>query len=291
MTKMLRKPSWIRSQLPSKDKIGKVEHLLRENSLVTVCEEAACPNRGECFGCGTATFMLMGNICTRNCKFCNVQHGKPESLDNSEPEKLAETVKRMKLQFVVLTSVDRDDLPDGGASHFAACVKAIREHNPEVKIEILTPDFRGCQQEALDILATAPADVFNHNIETVPRLYATICPSADYRLSLDLLQAHKQRFPEIPTKTGLMLGLGETDEEIMEVLQDLRDHQVDNLTLGQYLQPTIKHLPVERYVTPEQFDEFANLAKSMGFSHVASGPLVRSSYHAAEQLQTEFMQR
>ncbi len=282
MTKMLRKPSWIRSQLPSKDKIGKVENLLRENSLVTVCEEAACPNRGECFGCGTATFMLMGDTCTRDCKFCNVKHGKPESLDANEPEKLAQTVKSMQLQFVVLTSVDRDDLPYGGASHFAACVKAIREQNPEVKIEILTPDFRGCMQEALDILATAPADVFNHNIETVPRLYSTICPSADYDLSLKLLQAHKQRFPEIPTKTGLMLGLGETDDEIKQVLQDLREHQVDNLTLGQYLQPTIKHLPVERYVTPEQFDEFAKLAKDMGFAHVASGPLVRSSYHAAE---------
>lgn len=281
--KILRKPSWIRSQLPSKDKIGKVEDLLRENRLVTVCEEAACPNRGECFGCGTATFMIMGEICTRNCKFCNVQHGKPHALDQNEPKNLAETVKKMGLRFVVLTSVDRDDLTDGGAKHFASCVNAIKELNPNVKVEVLTPDFRGCLEEALDILGTAKVDVFNHNIETVPRLYASICPSSNYQLSLNLLKAHKEKFPEIPTKTGIMLGLGETDAEIKEVLRTLREYKVERLTLGQYLQPTRDHLPVDRYVTPDEFDAFAEFAKSIGFSHVASGPLVRSSYHAELQ--------
>ena len=278
-----RKPSWIRSQLPTKDKIGRIENLLRSNRLVTVCEEAACPNRGECFGCGTATFMIMGNICTRNCRFCNVKHGKPAPLDLKEPAKLAQTVKEMQLKYVVITSVDRDDLADGGANHFAACIKEVRAVNAGIKIEILTPDFCGCMEQALDILSHEPADVFNHNIETVPRLYETACPSANYQLSLALLNAHKARMPDIPTKTGMMLGLGETNIELEEVLAELRANKVERLTLGQYLQPSKEHLPVDRYVTPERFDEFAETAKAMGFTHIASGHLVRSSYHAEQQ--------
>lgn len=281
--KILRKPEWIRSQLPSKDKIKKVDKILRANCLVTVCEEANCPNRGECFCRGTATFMIMGDICTRNCRFCNVKHGRPNPIDYTEPQKIALAVKEMQLRYVVITSVDRDDLEDGGASHFANCIRAIRAQTPDVKIEILTPDFRGCSNYALDILATAPANVFNHNIETVPRLYQKICPSSDYELSLNLLLEHKNRFENIPTKSGVMLGLGETDAEIEMVLTDLRAHKVDMLTLGQYLAPTDKHVPIDRYVTPEQFDDFAVLAKKMGFLYVASGPLVRSSYMADRQ--------
>lgn len=281
--KLLRKPSWIRSQLPSKDKIAKVENLLRINELKTVCEEAACPNRGECFSCGTATFMIMGNICTRNCRFCNVKHGRPLPLDCDEPNKLAQAVKNMGLKYVVITSVTRDDLEDCGANHFANCIKEIRRLNSSIKVEILTPDFRGCMDKALDIFEQRSPDVFNHNIETVPRLYKKVCPSADYKLSLNLLKEFKNRLPQIPTKSGMMLGLGETDLEIEQVLTDLRKHDVDRLTLGQYLQPTINHLPVDRYVIPQQFDELAELAKQMGFKHVASGPMVRSSYHAASQ--------
>lgn len=287
MNKLLRKPEWIRSQLASKDKIKKVDKILRDNCLVTVCEEANCPNRGECFCRGTATFMIMGGICTRNCRFCNVKHGKPNSLDLDEPQKIAHAVKEMKLRYVVITSVDRDDLDDGGANHFANCIKAIRAQNANVKIEILTPDFRGCLENALDIFASAPADVFNHNIETVPRLYQKACSSSDYELSLNLLLAYKNRFENTPTKSGMMLGLGETDAEVEVVLADLRAHKVDMLTLGQYLSPTYKHLPIERYVTPQQFDVFAVLAKKMGFSHVASGPLVRSSYMADRQFSSE----
>jgi lipoic acid synthetase len=282
-SKLLRKPPWIRSQLPSKDKIAKVENLLRINELKTVCEEAACPNRGECFSCGTATFMIMGDICTRNCRFCNVKHGRPLPLDCDEPNKLAQAVNSMGLKYVVITSVTRDDLEDGGASHFAACIKEIRQQNSSIKIEVLTPDFRGCMEQALNIFKQAPPDVFNHNIETVPRLYKKVCPSADYKLSLNLLKEFKNRIPQIPTKSGMMLGLGETDLEIEQVLTDLRRHDVDRLTLGQYLQPTINHLPVDRYVTPQQFGKLAELAKQMGFKHVASGPMVRSSYHAASQ--------
>lgn len=276
----LRKPSWIRSQLPSKDKIGKVDKLLRANRLTTVCEEAACPNRGECYNCGTATFLIMGDTCTRNCKFCNVKTGRPNPLDTTEPERVAQTVKLMQLKYVVLTSVDRDDLLDGGAEHFAKCIAEIRKTNPEVKIEILTPDFRGCMDNALDILANNLPDVFNHNIETAPSLYKTICPSANYELSLKLLSNHKKRFANLPTKSGIMVGLGETDDEILQVMQDLRTNKVDRLTIGQYLQPSMQHTPVQRYVTPERFHEFAEIAKEMGFTHVASGPLVRSSYHA-----------
>ncbi len=280
-SKLLRKPSWIRSQLPSKNKIAKVENLLRINELKTVCEEAACPNRGECFSCGTATFMIMGDICTRNCRFCNVKHGHPMSLDCKEPNKLAQAVKNMGLKYVVITSVTRDDLEDGGVNHFAVCIKEIRQQNSSIKIEILTPDFRGCMERALDVFEQTPPDVFNHNIETVPRLYKKVCPSADYKLSLNLLKEFKNRMPHIPTKSGMMLGLGETDLEIKRVLTDLRKHNVDRLTLGQYLQPTVNHLPVERYVTPQQFNELAQLAKRIEFKHVASGPMVRSSYHAA----------
>jgi len=280
-SKLLRKPPWIRSQLPSKNKIAKVENLLRINELKTVCEEAACPNRGECFSCGTATFMIMGDICTRNCRFCNVKHGRPLPLDCDEPNKLAQAVNSMGLKYVVITSVTRDDLEDGGVNHFAACIEEIRRLNSSIKIEILTPDFCGCMERALDVFEQTPPDVFNHNIETVPRLYKKVCPSADYKLSLNLLKEFKNRMPHIPTKSGMMLGLGETDLEIKRVLTDLRKHNVDRLTLGQYLQPTVNHLPVERYVTPQQFNELAQLAKRIEFKHVASGPMVRSSYHAA----------
>ncbi len=281
--KLLRKPPWIRSQLASKNKIAKVANLLRVNNLKTVCEEAACPNLGECFSCGTATFMIMGDICTRNCHFCNVKHGRPIPLDCNEPNKLAQTVKAMGLKYVVITSVTRDDLEDGGAGHFTACIKEIRRQNSSIKIEVLTPDFRGCMEQALNIFEQNPPDVFNHNIETVPRLYKEVCPSADYKLSLNLLKEFKDRLPYIPTKSGMMLGLGETDLEIEQVLTDLREHDIDRVTLGQYLQPTVNHLPVDRFVTPQQFNELTELAKRIGFKHIASGPMVRSSYHAASQ--------
>jgi lipoic acid synthetase len=282
--KPLRKPEWIRVQLAAGNKGEKVNKILREGDHVTVCEEANCPNRAECYGCGTATFMIMGDVCTRNCKFCNVAHGKPQPLDINEPNKLAATVAMMKLKYVVVTSVDRDDLSDGGAAHYAATIKAVREKNPETKIEILTPDFRGCMQTALEILSENPADVFNHNLETVPRLFKAITPSCDYQSSLNLLCEHKKLLPNVPTKSGLMVGLGETDEEVLEVLKNLRAHEVDMLTIGQYLQPSHKHVPVERYVTPEKFAEFKQLALKMGFKRVASGPMVRSSYHAEIQV-------
>ena len=275
-----RKPPWIRSQWPCNPEIAAIKQRLRQNKLATVCEEAACPNLGECFGLGTATFMIMGNTCTRNCRFCNVTPGLPELLDQDEPMKLADTVAQMNLKYVVITSVTRDDLPDGGASHFVACIKAVRARNPNTNIEILTPDFRYCMDDALAILGSALADTFNHNIETVPRLYATVRPQADYHASLTLLKKHKECFSEIPTKSGMMLWLGETAEEIEQVLNDLRVHDVDKLTLGQYLQPTKEHLPVKRYIVPQEFAEFAKLARTLGFKHVASAPLVRSSYHA-----------
>lgn len=278
--KILRKPEWIRVPLAAGSKGAKVTKLLRAGQHVTVCEEAHCPNRAECYGCGTATFMIMGDVCTRNCKFCNVAHGKPKVLDANESHRLAETIVAMQLKYVVITSVDRDDLADGGASHYVACIKAIRARNPEIKIEILTPDFAGCMDEALDILETNPADVFNHNLETVPRLFKTITPSCNYQQSLKLLGEHKKRLPQVPTKSGLMVGLDETDAEIEQVLRDLREHNVDILTLGQYLQPSYEHTPVARYVTPQQFTAFATLAKNMGFAKVASGPMIRSSYHA-----------
>jgi len=282
-----RKPDWIKSKWPCNPEISALKKMLREKGLSTVCEEAACPNLGECFACGTATFMIMGNTCTRNCRFCNVTHGKPDILDTNEPAKIAQAVVNLKLKHVVITSVTRDDLKDGGARHFAACVEAIREQNPSVKIEILTPDFRFSMQESLEALGTAPADIFNHNIETVPGLYSTVRPQADYSTSLQLLQQHKKHFPQTPTKSGLMLGLGETKEAILQVLKDLRAHQVTILTLGQYLQPSKEHLPVTRYITPEEFADYKQLAQELGFKHIASAPLVRSSYHAEQQLSEE----
>ncbi len=285
----LRKPDWIRVKLPSNNKITEIKNLLRSQRLVTVCEEASCPNLPECFGHGTATFMIMGDKCTRRCSFCDVAHGKPDPLDQEEPINLANTVNQLKLKYVVITSVDRDDLRDGGAAHFSACVSAVRKENPDIKIEVLVPDFRGRMEKALDALAQAPADVFNHNIETVPRLYKQARPGSDYAWSLKLMQEHKKRFPAIPTKSGLMLGLGETLDEVKQVLKDLRSHEVNMLTLGQYLAPSKHHLPVARYVTPAEFNELADFAKSLGFTHVASGPLVRSSYHADKQAAGEMV--
>lgn len=279
----LRKPDWLRIKLPNNNKITDLKNLLRKNRLVTVCEEASCPNLAECFTHGTATFMIMGDKCTRRCSFCDVAHGRPDPLDINEPEKLAQTVHVMGLKYVVITSVDRDDLRDGGAGHFVACVNAVREKNPNIKIEILVPDFRGRMEKALDELAKSPVEVFNHNIETVPRLYKQARPGSDYHWSLKLLQAYKQHFPKTPTKSGIMLGLGETLEEVAETLQDLRAHQVDGLTMGQYLAPSRYHMPVARYVTPAEFDQLRVLAEQLGFTHVASGPLVRSSYHADKQ--------
>jgi lipoic acid synthetase len=276
----LKKPRWIKAKAPTDPEVGRLKGILRKQKLFTVCEEAQCPNLGECFGHGTATFMIMGGICTRRCPFCDVAHGRPKALDEDEPRHLAETIQAMGLKYVVITSVDRDDLRDGGAAHFAACIEAARARSPELKIEILVPDFRGRLEIALDALGTALPDVFNHNLETVPRLYKQARPGADYQWSLKLLQEFKARYPGIPTKSGLMLGLGETDDEIIQVLRDLRAHGCDMLTLGQYLQPSQHHLPVERYVTPEGFDELARIARELGFDNVASGPMVRSSYHA-----------
>ena len=276
----MRKPEWIRMKVPDSARFQEIKKVLRDNNLHTVCEEASCPNIGECFSGGTATFMILGDICTRRCPFCDVAHGKPLPPDVSEPENLARTIAQMRLKYVVITSVDRDDLRDGGAQHFVDCIRAVREQSPDIKIEILVPDFRGRLDAALEILALAPPDVMNHNLETVPRLYKAARPGADYAHSLKLLAEFKARFPHLPTKSGLMLGLGETDEEILEVMQDLRNHQVDMLTLGQYLQPSVHHLPVARFVEPRRFDEFRLQAEAMGFSNAASGPMVRSSYHA-----------
>ncbi len=279
----LRKPDWIRIKPPMGEKVNQLKQTLRDNRLHTVCEEAACPNLSECFNHGTATFMIMGDLCTRRCPFCDVAHGRPQALDPAEPEHLAQTVAAMQLRYVVVTSVNRDDLRDGGAAHFAACIAAIRRHAPRTRIEILTPDFRGRMQTALDILAAEPCDVFNHNLETVPRLYLEARPGADYRISLQLLQQHRQRLPGAPTKSGLMLGLGETEPEIIAVMQDLRQHGVSMLTLGQYLQPSKHHLAVKEYVHPDQFQRYAEIARDLGFAQVASAPLVRSSYHADQQ--------
>ncbi|MDX1335562.1 MAG: lipoyl synthase [Gammaproteobacteria bacterium] len=278
--KPARKPDWIRAKVPGGPEVSRLKQVLRSRNLHTVCEEATCPNLGECFQHGTATFMIMGDICTRRCPFCDVAHGRPEPLDAQEPENLATTIQEMGLRYVVITSVDRDDLRDGGAGHFVTCIERARELNPNLKIEVLVPDFRGRMDIALDIFRQAPPDVFNHNLETVPRLYREARPGADYQWSLDLLKRFKEEHPDVPTKSGLMLGLGEELSEVYEVMQDLRDHGCDMLTLGQYLQPTRHHLPVKRFVTPEEFDELAVRAKEMGFSQVASGPLVRSSYHA-----------
>lgn len=282
-TAFQRKPAWIKAQAPTSPEVKRLKAVLRAHNLHTVCEEAACPNLGECFHHGTATFMIMGDVCTRRCPFCDVAHGKPLPLDPQEPYNLAATIHAMGLRYVVITSVDRDDLRDGGAAHFVACIQAARAQSPELKIEILTPDFRGRLELALQTLQAAPPDVFNHNLETVPRLYKQCRPGADYRHSLQLIQAFKRLFPHIPTKSGLMLGLGETTEEILATLQDLRAHGCDMLTLGQYLQPSRHHLPVARFIPPEEFAELAQAAKAMGFTQVASGPMVRSSYHADQQ--------
>lgn len=276
-------PPWIRVKLPTNNKISELKNLLRGNRLVTVCEEASCPNLPECFGHGTATFMIMGDKCTRRCSFCDVAHGRPDPLDPDEPLNLAKTIQAMQLKYVVITSVDRDDLRDGGAAHFASCITEVRKYNPTIKIEVLVPDFRGRMERALAALTDSLPDVFNHNIETVPRLYKQVRPGSDYGWSLRLLKEFKQQFPGIPTKSGIMLGLGETIEEVKEVMMDLRNHEVDMLTIGQYLQPSRYHLPVSRYVTPLEFNDLAELAKEMEFTNVASGPLVRSSYHADKQ--------
>jgi lipoic acid synthetase len=277
---MPRKPAWIRARPQGGAQVQRLKKILRDQGLHTVCEEANCPNLGECFDSGTATFMILGDICTRRCPFCDVAHGKPRPVDADEPARLAETVAAMGLNYVVITSVDRDDLRDGGAAHFAAVIRALRDRCPDLTIEILTPDFRGRESVAIEILANEPPDVFNHNLETVPSLYRAARPGADYAGSLQLLATMKARCPNVPTKSGLMLGLGETDEQLRAVLADLRAHQVDMLTLGQYLQPSLNHLPVKRFVTPEQFAQLGREAEAMGFSHVASGPMVRSSYHA-----------
>lgn len=274
------KPPWLRARDPGTAKVAALQQLLREQELHTVCEEADCPNIGECFARGTATFMIMGSICTRRCPYCDVAHGRPAPLDADEPARLARTVAAMKLRYVVVTSVDRDDLRDGGAAHFAACIGAIRAATPEVQVEVLTPDFRGREQLALETLALAPPDVFNHNIETVKRLYRAVRPGADYAASLRLIAAFKARNPAVPTKSGLMLGLGESDDEVLQTLQDLRAHDCDILTLGQYLRPSAAHLPVERYVPPEEFERWRVRALALGFREVAAGPLVRSSYRA-----------
>jgi lipoic acid synthetase len=286
--KMPRKPAWIRIQVPKGDEVKRLKSVLREQKLHTVCEEAACPNLNECFTKGTATFMIMGDICTRRCPFCDVAHGRPEPLDENEPQHLAETIQSMKLHYVVITSVDRDDLRDGGAEHFVRCIEKVREYSPDIQIEILTPDFRGRMDIALNILDQAPPDVFNHNLETVPRLYKKARPGADYQWSLDLIREFKQKYPDIPSKSGLMLGLGEEMEEVKAVMQDLRDHDCDMLTLGQYLQPSLHHLAVEKFVTPDEFKELEEVGYAMGFTHVASGPMVRSSYHADKQAEGSF---
>ncbi|MBI3562107.1 MAG: lipoyl synthase [Gammaproteobacteria bacterium] len=277
---LLPKPAWIRVRAPNSPQVAQLKAILRAHQLHTVCEEAACPNIGECFNHGTATFMIMGAICTRRCPFCDVAHGRPNPLDEHEPENLALTIAAMQLKYVVVTSVDRDDLRDGGAQHFANCIRSIRRHCPTTQIEILTPDFRGRLPQALQQLQTAPPDVFNHNLETVPRLYKQARPGADYQHSLNLIKHFKQQHPQLPTKSGLMLGLGETLEEVKQVLVALRRHDCDRLTLGQYLQPSQHHLTVQRYVPPAEFAALAQFATGVGFTHVASGPLVRSSYHA-----------
>ncbi len=279
----LRKPAWIRARSPAGPEIQRLKKVLRDNRLYTVCEEASCPNLGECFAQGTATFMIMGDICTRRCPFCDVAHGRPDSLDAEEPQHLAETIAAMGLRYVVVTSVDRDDLRDGGAAHFVACIRAIRARNPHTRIEVLVPDFRGRMDRALEILQQAPPDVFNHNLETVPRLYRQVRPGSDYAWLLWLLERFGQAHPGVPTKSGLMLGLGESLDEVLQAMRDLRDHGVDMLTLGQYLQPSRHHLPVARFVHPDEFERLREEGVAMGFGQVASGPMVRSSYHADQQ--------
>ena len=280
----LPKPDWIRVKAASPTtRFYEIKDILRANNLVTVCEEASCPNIGECFGKGTATFMIMGDKCTRRCPFCDVGHGRPDPLDVNEPENLGKTIAALRLSYVVITSVDRDDLRDGGAAHFVSCIQRVRQLSPDTRIEILTPDFRGRMDKALEILKAAPPDVMNHNLETVPRLYKEARPGSDYAYSLDLLKRFKALHPDVPTKSGLMVGLGETDEEILEVMRDLRAHNVDMLTIGQYLTPSGDHLPVRRYVHPDTFRMFEAAAADMGFMHAAVGAMVRSSYHADQQ--------
>ncbi|MBL3599005.1 MAG: lipoyl synthase [gamma proteobacterium endosymbiont of Lamellibrachia anaximandri] len=288
---LLRKPKWIRAKAPLGRQVSRIRRILRERGLSSVCEEAACPNLGECFEHGTATFMIMGDICTRRCPFCDVAHGKPQPLNPDEPGQLAEAIEAMTLKYVVITSVDRDDLRDGGAGHYRDCIKSVRTRMPETRIEVLVPDFRGRVEIALETLTQVPPDVFNHNLETVPRLYRQARPGAEYAGSLKLLQAFRDGCPEVPTKSGIMLGLGEKPSEVEAVMQDLRHHGCEMLTLGQYLQPSRDHLPVERYVTPEEFDELRKTGEAMGFTNVASGPLVRSSYHADLQAANPLLSR
>ncbi len=281
---VLRKPEWIRVKAPQpSSRFNEIKSILREHRLHTVCEEASCPNIGECFGKGTATFMIMGDKCTRRCPFCDVGHGRPDPLDLEEPKNLAATIAALNLNYVVITSVDRDDLRDGGAQHFVDCITQVRQQSPKTQIEILVPDFRGRLDRALAILNAAPPDVMNHNLETVPRLYKQARPGSDYAHSLKLLKDFKALYPNVPTKSGIMVGLGETDEEILQTMQDLRAHHVDMLTVGQYLAPSTHHLPVARYVHPDQFKRFEQAAKDMGFAHAAVGAMVRSSYHADQQ--------
>jgi lipoic acid synthetase len=281
---VLKKPDWIRVKAASAGtRFYEIKDILRKNKLVTVCEEASCPNIGECFGKGTATFMIMGDKCTRRCPFCDVGHGRPDPLDTSEPDNLAKTIAALKLNYVVITSVDRDDLRDGGAAHFVECIRKTRELSPHTQIEVLVPDFRGRDDRALEILKAAAPDVMNHNLETVPRLYKQARPGSDYHFSLNLLKKFKALFPQVPTKSGLMVGLGETDEEILEVMRDMRAHDIEMLTIGQYLAPSSSHLPVRRYVHPDTFKMFEEKAYEMGFSHAAVGAMVRSSYHADQQ--------
>ena len=281
---VLKKPEWIRVKAGSPTtRFYEIKEILRTNKLVTVCEEASCPNIGECFGKGTATFMIMGDKCTRRCPFCDVGHGRPDPLDAGEPDNLARTIAQLKLKYVVITSVDRDDLRDGGAGHFVACIEKTRALSPQTQIEVLVPDFRGRDDRALEILKAAPPDVMNHNMETVPRLYKEARPGSDYQFSLNLLKKFKALFPHVPTKSGLMVGLGETDEEILDVMRDMRAHGIDMLTIGQYLAPSGHHLPVRRYVHPDTFKMFEAEAYKMGFSHAAVGAMVRSSYHADQQ--------
>ncbi len=287
---VLKKPDWIRVKAASPNsRFHEIKDILRKNNLVTVCEEASCPNIGECFGKGTATFMVMGDKCTRRCPFCDVGHGRPDPLDVNEPANLAKTIAALKLSYVVITSVDRDDLRDGGAAHFVECIQQTRALSPHTQIEVLVPDFRGRDDRALDILKAAPPDVMNHNLETVPRLYKQARPGSDYAFSLNLLKKFKALFPDVPTKSGLMVGLGETDEEILAVMQDMREHHIDRLTLGQYLAPSSHHLPVRRYVHPDTFNMFEAKAYEMGFQHAAVGAMVRSSYHADQQAHAALM--
>jgi lipoic acid synthetase len=284
---LLRKPDWIRVRIAASPEVERIKQLLRKHNLSTVCEEANCPNLGECFSGGTATFMIMGDICTRRCPFCDVGHGKPNALDANEPKNLALAIAEMRLKYVVITSVDRDDLRDGGAQHFADCIREARALSPQLQVEVLTPDFRGRMDVALDILEREPPDVFNHNLETVPRLYLQARPGANFKWSLELLKQYKTRRPEVLTKSGLMVGLGETKEEIIDVMGQMREHNIDMLTIGQYLQPSRDHLPVARYVEPAEFEEYTAVAKELGFSRAACGPLVRSSYHADKQAHGE----